>query len=464
MLFRELKWLISPRKHPVLFLCNFFLILLTLITSCSSEIKTIDSSSFLSNSNTLETLSGENFLNISISGYTCSGIKDSTNTAITPGINAACATITLCDTSGTNCQSISGLRIDTVTAGIHIFKKSIDTTHLTAISQPDSGPPLATYFLLSPSSPLDVAWGNVYQAKMKVGTTLTNSINVNIIDDGTTSLGSGQSSHISTTLQNDLTMTTVNVISNPTQNYPFNGILGIGPSEYYCGSNCTSTDKTKNSLYYYTCDSVAHTCTFASPALPKQLNNPIRALSKNNNGVIVKLPSVAPGGAPPVTGYLIFGIDSEKNNASTGKTAFPISATDKIITTSVENTLLPKSRFNLLNPMNTLSITQANLPQTVGTDGITYYSPLNVQTLRGSAIKTSGHLDFQIFIGNSYAIANQYTVYTANPVFSEFTSFTTFDKNSIQAVYGVPFFLGRDFFIGFENQVSNLGTGPYYAF
>jgi hypothetical protein len=44
--------------------------------------------------------------------------------------------------------------------------------------------------------------------------------------------------------------------------------------------------------------------------------NPIPLFTTDNNGSIIKLPSVAAGGTTTVSGSVIFGIDTESNNAS----------------------------------------------------------------------------------------------------------------------------------------------------
>ena len=58
-----------------------------------------------------------------------------------------------------------------------------------------------------------------------------------------------------------------------------------------------------------------------------QVQNPVTMFATDNNGTIITLPSVASAGAANVTGSLIFGIDTESNNASGTETVVPVCAT-----------------------------------------------------------------------------------------------------------------------------------------
>jgi hypothetical protein len=43
--------------------------------------------------------------------------------------------------------------------------------------------------------------------------------------------------------------------------------------------------------------------------------NPVAAFATYNNGTVMRLPALAAGGQPSVTGRLVFGVGTQQNNA-----------------------------------------------------------------------------------------------------------------------------------------------------
>ena len=102
-----------------------------------------------------------------------------------------------------------------------------------------------------------------------------------------------------------------------------NGILGIGPFAQDCGELLrVERAGARRSITRAPPRRIAR----ARPS-PDQLQvpNPVTLFATDNNGTIITLPSVADAGASDVTGSLIFGIDTESNNASGIETVVPIS-------------------------------------------------------------------------------------------------------------------------------------------
>ena len=56
----------------------------------------------------------------------------------------------------------------------------------------------------------------------------------------------------------------------------------------------------------------------------QQVPNPVTHFAADNNGVLIVLPSVAAGGASNVMGSLIFGIDTQVDNASGTQTVLTV--------------------------------------------------------------------------------------------------------------------------------------------
>jgi hypothetical protein len=458
--------LLNEKNFKIFIQFTLFLILLFFTTSCESSLKTIDSSNYLLNPTTLAFLFGSNIMDISINGTNCGPVYDSSNQILTPNLNSLCASVTICDSNSSHCQTIPGLRIDTVHAGLRIFKSAINNSTLNALTPVIQGTSpnelnLATFQVLQESY---VLWGSIYEANITLGgETTPTPTTLQIIDNGTLSTGSDQSSASSallTTLNNTTNpASNFTLITAPTGTYAANGILGIGPEQYYCncyaGSNCINA----NNNQYFACSTTTYACNSTATPLNQQLKNPITALSQNNNGAILSLPSVPAGGSSSKNGYLILGIDTQSNNASTGMTVFPCTNDRSEFKTTLQGNTFQYSLFQTLSNYNyigsNLSIASSSSPQ--------YYTPSSVQTLRGSILGTTNYLDFQLYIGNSLTINNYYQTSRALCVFSEFAAYNN-NNSGYNTLYGLPFFLGRNVFIGFESASSNLGSGRYYAF
>ena len=72
---------------------------------------------------------------------------------------------------------------------------------------------------------------------------------------------------------------------------------------------------------YYAC---ATSCTDTTVPANQQVPNPVTHFAADNNGAIIVLPAVAAGGASNVAGSLIFGIDTQTDNASGSQTVLTV--------------------------------------------------------------------------------------------------------------------------------------------
>jgi len=140
-------------------------------------------------------------------------------------------------------------------------------------------------------------------------------------------------------------------------------------------------------------------------------------------------------------------------------TVFPCTNDHSEFKTTLQGNTFQYSLFQTLSNYNCV---ESNLP-IASSSNPQYYTPSSVQTLRGSILGTTNHLDFQLYIGNSLTISNYYQTSRALCVFSEFAAYNN-NNSGYNTLYGLPFFLGRNVFIGFESASSNLGSGRYYAF
>jgi hypothetical protein len=206
---------------------------------------------------------------------------------------------------------------------------------------------------------------------------------------------------------------------------------------------------------YYTCDGTGR-CTGAKVPLASQVWNPVSKLPLDNNGFIVKLPAVDSSGALSVTGTVVFGIGTRGNNTppATGIQVYPASGTTGTFSTwpsfwnSAGQGFLDTGSNGLFFYHPTLSHNSGG-----------WYTPASLTdftaTNAGYKGTPSGTVSFQI--GSITALQQG----SANRVFSNIGG-TALQSDGFD--WGLPFFFGRDVYVGVEGKSSNLGAGPYWAY
>ena len=232
----------------------------------------------------------------------------------------------------------------------------------------------------------------------------------------------------------------------------FNGLLGVGLFAEDCGSQCASI---ANNAMYYACS--GSTCMSTTVQIPSQVQNPVAHLPVDNNGVVLQLPGVPLGGMASVNGSLILGIGTQSNNTPAAVTAYPASSSGDF--TTVFNNITYRQSFidSGSNGLFFDASSISTLPTCTSGDSAGWFCPSSTQNLlatnRGFAGSPSGAVPFQI--GNAAFLFN-----SVNNVFIELgapSPGTSFD-------WGLPFFLGKNVYIGIEGKTSSLGTGPYWAY
>ena len=200
---------------------------------------------------------------------------------------------------------------------------------------------------------------------------------------------------------------------------------------------------------YYGCN--GSTCTQTSVLLSNQVQNPVALLPQDNNGVIVQLPSVPQGGAPSVSGSLMLGIGTQSNNVPSTVTTYTLDTYGEFITTFNN-----RSYFSFIDTgSNGLFFPSSGLLPNCK-DYSDWFCPSSTtnlsSTIKGASGSPSGVVSFQI--GNFDSLIS-----SSNNVFAGIGGNEAggFD-------WGLPFFFGRDIYMGSEGSTSSLGSGPYFAY
>jgi hypothetical protein len=239
-----------------------------------------------------------------------------------------------------------------------------------------------------------------------------------------------------------------------------NGLLGVGPFAQDCGDDCVNGFQAGAGSAYYACSS-AGTCTGTAVALNQQVINPVANFSKDNNGVILELPSISSTGAAGVNGSLVFGIGTQSNNmlassvkVLTGDTSFGNSSSGDISTT-YHGTVYPES---YLDSGSTLFFFNDSTIQQCATQQGLYCpsSTLNLSATNEGANHVTSTVSFNI--GNGLTLLSENVAYTAfNDLGGTVSGTQSFD-------FGLPFFYGRNVAVAIFGASTPEAVGPYFAY
>jgi hypothetical protein len=383
-----------------------------------------NSSIHLPNGPSLPQISGYNVLPVTVGGS--SGY-----------VNEATVSVTICDASNVNCQTIGNILLDSGDYGLRIFQEVLNPALASALSP----------VLINNTQPLyeciqygdgSGAWGPVELASVTLSGEQPVQIPIHVIGPG--SFNSSQ------------VCPAAPLLSSPSVAL-FNGIMGIGFFAEDCGGVCASYSQNGR---YFTCS--GNTCNSIAVQTSNQVQNPVAALQVDNNGVLLRFPSVPAGGAPSLIGYLILGIGTQSNNSPSGVTAYFVDNNPSDINYGTFLTNFEgKSYSGFLDTGSTgLFFPSTQIP-TLTIDGGEWFNPPSLLSL--SATNTGypsgplGEIEFQV---------NNFNLLMSSPnnVFSDLAG----PGPDSEFDWGFPFFLGRNVFIGIEGAASGLGTGPYWAY
>lgn len=364
-----------------------------------------------------------NILPITVNGSLCS-VATSANY-----VNKPCVSVTVCTPGTSTCKTISDILLDTGSYGLRIFKSEL--TGVSPVQALTSTGSLAECVQFADTSSL---WGPVMTADVILGQEPKVTVPIQVIDAsfGTVPADCGTPD------------------PNPSS-AGFNGILGVGLFAEDCGPFCVSNAINGS---YYTCS--GSVCVGTKVALTNQVKNPVALLPVDNNGVIVKLPAVPLGGKTTVNGSLVFGIGTQSNNVPSGVATYPANPnTGEFITVFNGNTY-PSSFIDSGSNALYFSAPPASIPFCSGSTG--WYCPSSVTSLsatnKGYTGAPSNTVIFQI--GNAASLFN-----SSNMVFSELGGSMGLTQSFD---WGLPFYFGRDVYVGLEGTSSSLGAGPYWAY
>jgi len=348
--------------------------------------------------------------------------------------DAAFTSVTLCSPgSSTNCQTISGVLVDTGSFGLRILSSALT---ITLPQQNDgSGNPIAECGAFASG----VTWGPVQTADIKIAGEVASSIPIQIIGSANFPTVPADCSSQGAPMDNLASLGA-------------NGILGVGQSIQDCGAACASGNPLGA---YYTCPSSG--CTDTTESVAMQVQNPVASFATDNNGVIVELPAVSTPTAT-LSGSLIFGIGTQSNNGLGTATVF---GTDDFgdFSSSYNGTSYVGFLDSGSNGVFFLDSTILAVP--VCPDQTFLYCPSSTQTftLKNTAQAGGASGSVTVTVGNGDALTQG-----DNAAIPGLAGPLTQPGLPTMVDYGLPFFFGRNVYAAIVGKSTPGGTGPYTAY
>jgi hypothetical protein len=349
-------------------------------------------------------------------------------------VNTLYTTVTICAPGSTTaCQTIDHIQVDTGSYGLRILAPVLTVS--LPVSKASDGNALAecTQFVDGYS------WGPVASADVQVGGESAGSVPVQVIGD--TNFAAVPAACAGTGTAEDTVAT-----------FGANGILGIGVFAQDCGDNCVNNPAVG---FYYSCTQTV--CNEIGVPLTSQVLNPVPLFAKDNNGSIIDLPSLSGAGAATLTGSLIFGIDTETNNASGTQTVIGLDANGNFSTLFDGQTL---SASFIDSGTNGIFFNDTALTACTNSNFTGFYCPSSTENL-SATLQGINNVTAAI----SFTIGNAQTLATDNPTFTAMPELGgTYTSSTDSFDWGLPFFYGRRVANAIQGVTTAVGTGPYVAF
>ncbi len=358
-------------------------------------------------------------------------------------INHGYVTVKVCvPGSQTECASIDHVLLDTGSVGLRLVRSVLSAHAVTLGAETDAQGRTIEECLSFASGQ---TWGPVALADVTMAGESAAKLPLQVLDDRAVPSPAPPA-----------TCGAGGTLINGVSGFNANGVLGLGVFAQDCGQACVSA-VTPLALYYGC--TAAGVCSAENLILADQVTNPVTLFAADNNGIIVNLPNLkSANGDATVQGELIFGIATQTNNGlpATGLTVLGTDANGDFKTTYyTSTTVLPA-----LIDSGTDSYAFNDSTLTVCSSGsfIGYYCPTPAPLSRPAvntgvgANNASGTVDFTI---------EDPTTFVANA--AAFTGLAG-GAGSSHFYWGMPFFYGRQVYVGIEARVAGIYTGPYYAY
>jgi len=362
-------------------------------------------------------------------------------------VNGIFTSVTICQPGSSVCQTIPNVLVDSGTVGLRLLSSAV-TLPLPAVTV--DGNALQECVSFADGS---YVWGPVMSATIQLAGERAGSVPIQLIDS---------SSPTQYPIPNACT-SAGGFDLNTVAALGANGLLGIGVFQQDCGVNCTTS--ARPNLYYHCFGSG---CLGATVPLGSQLQNPVWMFPQDNNGVLISLPPIPAGGIRFASGQLIFGIGTQTNNGLGGAQVYTTDPNGNF-TTTYHGVAYPRSYIDSgSDAYYFLNFTRTGMGECTNNPG--WYCPIlpalnylpTFTVTNAGQNGTSGQVTFTIHNADALFSAGG----GVNAAFSNIgASSGSSMSRSDYFDFGVPFFYGRNVFVGIENMTGPNGVaGPYWAY
>jgi len=352
-----------------------------------------------------------------------------------PTGNVPYATVTICATGTSTCQTIDHILVDTGSTGLRVEYGALNASMLTALqgtyAKTGADPVGECYQYLD-----GYVFGSIASVGLTAGSETASGVNMMIIGDkGNFSSVPGACSSTGGT-----NLDTVD-------SFGANGVIGIGLSGIDCGSYCN----TRSNSYYYDCASSG--CTQIAWASTSQVQNPVSLFAVDNNGSSLQFPAPNALGQVSMHGTLYFGIGTRSNNGLGSATVLPVNSSGDITAVYNGKTL---SKSFIDSGTNFLSFSDSAITQCTGSSK-GFYCPATPLTISATLSSGTASATVSLPVNNATNFNASYAVLPG--LAGDPTQFSGITPTSNSFDFGLPFFFGRRVYTSIANS-----TGPYFAF
>ncbi len=366
--------------------------------------------------------------------------------------NMLFVTVTVCLPGTTTCTDIPNVQVDTGSEGLRVLSTALGTLGSSLPTIQDSNSNVLQECIQFADT--TYIWGPVATADVEMAGEKASSVPIQVIS--ATPAFDVPSSCL--TLGNPGPQGNLNMVAT----LGANGIIGLGNFAQDCGGACTSASSNPPP-YYFVCPQ--NVCSIPAVPLNDQLWNPVALFAADNNGVMITMPAIDPGGATTASGSLIFGVGTQTDNALGSATLY---ATDT--GGDIQSSYGGVAYSAIFDTGSTgiyfLDYATLGIPDCADYPG--FYCPAS--PVAYTVTNTDGN-------GNGTTGQAQFTIASADTLFSNGnSSFFAFNDlggdsgsgpSSDSVDFGMPFFFGRTVYIGIEGTtVPNGVSAPngYFAY
>lgn len=349
--------------------------------------------------------------------------------------NLLFVSVTVCAPgASTNCQSIDHVLVDTGSVGLRIFASVLSP----AISLPQQRDANGNAIVQCTQFADGFSWGPVKIADVRIAGEQASSVPIQVIADPAFPTIPSSCSNTGPP-------------ENDVETFGANGLLGVGFFLQDCGDACAQLTIPGN---YYSCP--ASGCVPTRVAVGLQVQHPVAFFAADNNGVIIRLPSIPAAGAATVSGSLLFGIGTQSNNSVSGVTVLSADTNTGNLTTVFNNKSYTTS---YIDSGSNGTFFGTGIFTNCSASFIGFYCPATTQNVSATIRGTNGAASVV-----NFSVANAEQLVTANPTFYAFNNLAGSNSDTATFGWGLPFFYGRSVFTAIEGQSTPAGVGPYVAF